>query len=142
MSSKHFRRKVKNPKFGFRYYRIWGHPLREQNVPYHQRTYGQNPDYLIFKHPVFGWLTLYVCEEFVKYPKFKMLCGALAHRYFNKKSAALRVLDDYKTLRTTAGLHSMCDHHHEMDLFDEAMGICDRGLGGYVEPEYPEDERG
>lgn len=45
-----------------------------------------------------------------------------------------------------AGLHPReCNEiwwfHHEMDMLDESMGICDRGLGGYVDPDdYPEPQ--
>lgn len=120
MTSKPFKRKLKNTKFGFRYFRIWGHPLKPNQVAYHLATYSNNPNFSIFEHPEFGWLTLYVSEERLTYPghrKYKTLAGSLDNRYFAKRTQALKVLHDYTSGRTTKGLYQLCDRYERNRRF-------------------------
>lgn len=116
MKSKPFARRLKNLKVGFRYFRIWGNPLQPHNVPYHLSK--PDSDAVVFEHPVFGWMTLYVLEATVLNRPYIGRCGSLDNRFFSKRAAALRVLEDYKALRTDLGLADMCEFHREMDLLD------------------------
>jgi hypothetical protein len=118
---KAFKRKLAKPHHGFRYYRIWGWPLSPDNVPYHQERYGNDPGVVIFNHPTYGWLRLYVEEchyqNDVRSRFPNSLNGSLGDRYFKIKRSAVRVLVGYaKGIRHT-DLANMVGYHKAIDAF-------------------------
>ena len=130
--SKAFKRKVKSPRFGFQYYRIWGWPLPPHAVSFHQEHHGLNPNVAIFKHPTFGWLRLSVerctfgcSRERVSASTFNRyrlrpcpLNGAISDRYYRKHTQALRVLREYADGIRHDGLAEMVHYHEQVAAFD------------------------
>lgn len=121
--SKQFKRKLARPRVGLRYYRIWGWPLRYENMAHHQALYKSDPSRAVITHPDFGWLHLMVeeCTVF-PYPRHRpgswVLSGSVSDRYFKKESQALRVLSEYRDLIRHDGLADMVGYHEDLDQWD------------------------
>lgn len=134
--SKHkaFKRALKKPYFGLRYYRIWGWPLEHHNVRHHQHECEKDSNKRVFQ---FGatWVTLFVFEEFVgsaygvppyrrgkryAHARYQDMCSAVTVScIFKTKAQALKRLDDYAAGRTQDGLHSLLDFHQGMDGLED-----------------------
>lgn len=119
---KAFKRKLKQPKQGFCYWRIWGNPIT--NPDYHQSL--QAPLCGVFEHPILGWFVLRAEYSIMSNTKYKMLDGSLANRYFKKAKAAQACLRDYELGRTSEGLAELARYHTDFDdverLFLESWG--------------------
>ena len=116
--SKSWQRKLKRPHQGMRYYRIWGTPLEDWQVPYHKENYGYGV--AIIQHPVLGWIRLDLFEDVVSNGRYRTrLNGSLTpHMYFRRKSQALKVLDEYSQGIRTDGLTELCDYHLDLDMLE------------------------
>lgn len=119
MASKSFRRKLKKLTVGFRYYRLWGTPLDPENLSYHQPPKDKNT--VVFCHPLYGWITLYVLESTVPQRPYSVLNGSLDGRFFRKESAARRILNDYAELRTSKGLQGLCEYHWSLNQLNRIL---------------------
>lgn len=140
--SKHkaFKRALKKPYFGLRYYRIWGWPLKQTSVSAHQNDAEEDTSKRVFQ---FGdtWITLHVFEEFVGSPygaptyrkgkrrahaRTQDMCGALTSGcVFKTKAQALKCLDDYAAGRTQAGLHRLYSYHQGLDGLEDLWDAMD-----------------
>lgn len=118
--SKSWQRKLKRPHQGMRYYRIWGTPLEDWQVPYHQENYGYRADLAIIQSPVLGWLRLDLEEEVVANSSYRdTLNGSLTPRmYFRRKHQGIKVLGEYLQGIRTEGLAELCDYHFELEMME------------------------
>lgn len=123
--SKAFKRKLKKPYHGFRYYRIWGWPLDVDNVLYHKDKYGKDPLVAVFYHKEFGWLRLAVdrvrmspaAARYRHQSADHALNGTISNHYFSKEAQALRILREYADGIRHDGLTEMVDYHQRVDAF-------------------------
>lgn len=141
--SSSFKRKLKARKFGFRYYRIWGHTLEDYNVAYHQEKCDANKcvfkfgDTYIFMYVEVGYVGMSTSPDWVQgklvprlvpYEKsFRDRCGnglngsLLPSCYFKTLAQAQRELAMYASGCKTEGLQDLIWFHKKMDAFDEMM---------------------
>lgn len=117
---KRFKQKLKNPRQGFVYYRLWGWPLRSPAaVSFHIEKHVQNQNIAIIDHPTFGWLHLAISSSPVdKRIPACYLNGTINNRYFKAAKQGRKVLADYANLREHAGLADMFHYHSEVDSME------------------------
>lgn len=137
--SSSFKRKLRSPKIGFRYFRIWGHPVEPRNFTYFKEKL--KPGEILFKfrgRDIF----LRIYEEFVgmedrhtrvgntwvrhrvpysKYLRARYrssgLCGSiLLGSYYRTLAQAQRELDMYASGCQKDGLPELIQYHTELDV--------------------------
>ena len=116
--SSSFKRKLKSAKVGFKYFRIWGWPIKEYNRSYIESVYGNRPDHALFDFN--GQLIqLYIEHGEVASRGSLFLNGSLTNGcYFRTESQALRELRMYSSGCKTDGLLELIAYSAEIDAMD------------------------